>query len=117
MHLPGRKCVVSEKIIVPFSPCHVYPHSPMSKNKKPKKWWGDLFLDHPGLDNKDTNAYVESGTGITKSKKVYCEACMSIHMKELKEEDQHSVDQGRITIVRDDAEIRTYCGLNIGQFI
>lgn len=49
-----------------------------AKIKELEKRWGEPFLN---LYNKDTHAYVESGSGIMNSKKVYCEAYMLIHIE------------------------------------
>jgi len=83
----------------------------MGKDGKPKKWWAELFLDHPGLDNKDASAYVESGTMVSKSKKVYCMACMPVHVEQLREEDRRLVNEGRITTAQNDAKIQADCEL------
>lgn len=101
-------CMVPEQNIdsSPFFLCHV---NPLMSKSKPKTWWGVLFLDHPGLGEKHEDAYVESGTGNTKSKKVYCNNCMLVHTEQLRSEDQYSFNEGRIDFVRDDAAIQTHC--------
>lgn len=84
----------------------------MNQTKKSgRSWWREHFIDHPGLANKDQDAYVESDSGITKSFKVYCEACLPVDIEGIIEEDLRAISQGRITEVRNEVMIETYCAL------
>ena len=81
----------------------------MSRFKKSNRsWWRERFLDHPGFADKNQDAFVESGLGATKATKVYCAACLVADTEKIIQEDLHAIDQGRITMVRGEAEIIAY---------
>ena len=74
-----------------------------------RSWWRGLFADHPGFANKDSEAFVESGSGMTKASKVYCKVCLSADTNLILETDIRAVNEGRITVVRSEAAIEDYC--------
>jgi len=84
----------------------------MSKGKKSgRSWWRELFVDHPGFAAGDSNAFAASSTGITKASKVYCAACLPVDVQDLLQDDYSAINQGRITVPRDQAVIEAYCEL------
>ena len=81
----------------------------MNTNKKStRSWWRGLFVDHPGFTNKDPDAYTASGTGVTKSSKIYCVACLPVDTQMVLQEDYKDINQGRISVARDQAVIEAY---------
>ena len=87
----------------------------MSKNKLNRSWWRGHFIDHPGFAEGGPGSFVESYTQNTKATKVYCAVCLPVDIERIIQDDLHVINQGRITAVRDDAEIQTYREL-IKQF-
>ena len=79
----------------------------MSK-KSGRTWWRELFLGHPGFASRDLNAFTTSGTGNTRAGKVYCAACLPADVQKLLQEDYNDINQGRITVARDQAVIEAY---------
>ena len=80
----------------------------MSK-KSLRSWWRESFVYYPGLTDKNSEAFVESETGITKAMKVYCKECLLADIDLILEEDIRAVNEGRITTVRTEATIKDYC--------
>ena len=81
----------------------------MSRNKKStRSWWRELFIDHPGTANKDPEAFVASGTGATKTSKLYCKACWLVDTDRISKDDIDAVNRGRITTPRSEAAIEQY---------
>ena len=80
----------------------------MSK-KLVRSWWRESFVNHPGFTNKNSEAFVESGTGITKAMKVYCKECLLADINLILEEDIRAANEGRITTVRTEAAIEDHC--------
>jgi len=81
----------------------------MSAGKKSSRtWWREHFVDHPGFASKDPNAYTTSGTGTTKTNKLYCAVCLPVDAQKLLQDDYNAIDQGRITVARDQAVIEAY---------
>ena len=79
-------------------------------NKKSlRSWWRESFINHPGLTNKSSEAFVGSGTGITKAMKVYCKECLLADIDLILEEDIRAVNEGRITTVQTEATIKDHC--------
>ena len=83
-------------------------------NKVPldrRSWWRKHFDDHPGAATKTPDAYVQSDTGHTKTRKVYCNACLIVDIQQTAGEDVRAISQGRLTAVRTNDEIEAYCEL------
>jgi len=83
----------------------------MSKNREVierRSWWRKHFDDHPGAAARSPDAYVESDTRQTKSRKVYCGACLIADVEQIMKEDLRAVDLGRMTVPRAEHEIKTY---------
>ena len=84
----------------------------MSKNREAtgaRSWWRILFADHPNATAKTPDTYVESETGNTKTRKVYCRLCLIADIQQIEKEDLYAVDQGRLNIIRDEVAITAYC--------
>ena len=81
----------------------------MGRDDERRSWWRKHFDDHPGIADETTDSYVLSGTGKTKSYKVYCKACLAADVERMMIADMNAVDQGRLTSARTEHEINTYC--------
>ena len=84
----------------------------MSKNKRDRRlsWW-NLFEDHPGAATKDPSAFHESGTGNTKTAKIYCKACLIVDVHQIMEGTSLGINQGRPVVHWTEQEIQSECEL------
>ena len=90
---------------------HALQRTTMSKNKEVadrRSWWRKHFDDHPGAATKISDTFVKSDTGQTKTRKVYCKACLVADIQQIMVEDLHAFDQRRLNAVRTEREIQIH---------